>query len=693
MSPLEPLDVRLFDETVAAVALFTGPEHRLVYQNRACARLLGARPLGLPAREAFPEQDADMFMTVLDEVVATGRPRRLPETREPDPGSPEQARFFVYSCTPVTTAEGSGAMVVALDTTAEIVALERYQAVASAVSQMVWVLRPDGSAEEIVPGWQELTGEPWHGRMDSRFTTYVHPRDRHRLEHDRRLMLARHPPRIVETAFRVRTADGSYRHVATRSVPIMRGGRTTEWIAATEDVEDRWNAALREHLLAHLAEVSGGTLDEVFEAVVHVVVPELVDACVIMLLTGEEWPPPENTAVTARRAASATRRDLPPRPPLLEGEVVINDAVRTVLESRTPHTIHLTVGGRVPPGLVPEVTERWLADAAATSVTLHPLMADDIMLGYAVTSAIGDSPAPGPTDTELLRRVFHYVEPPLRKTLDLQRARRTALRLQRAHLTNPPAVPGASLAASYQPASSANEIGGDWYDAVVHSDGTLVLDIGDVAGHDLTAAIAMVQLRSMLRGLAWSNGPTCKPSTVLSRLESAAEGLDIASFATAVHARLRRTPNGTWRFTWSNAGHPPPLLLPAHEAPYFLTGDDQDPPLCALPGMHRTSHTHQLAPGDTVLLYTDGLIERPAASLDEGQQRLLAAAALHRDNPLPELLRRLQDLSDKRDDTALISFRADPGDSGHNSAGPGGARPSSTQAPSAPRRRTRDRGR
>ncbi|MFE5207692.1 SpoIIE family protein phosphatase [Streptomyces sp. NPDC056600] len=669
MSPVEPLDVRLFDETVAAVALFTGPEHRLVYQNRACARLLGARPLGLPAREAFPEADADTFMAVLDEVVATGRPRRLPEARDPDPDAPEQARFFVYSCTPVTTAEGPGAMVVALDTTAEIVALERYQAVASAVSQMVWVLRPDGSAEEIVPGWQELTGEAWHGWMDSRFTAYVHPRDRDRLEQDRRLLLADEPPRVIETAFRVRTADGSYRHVATRSVPITRGGRATEWIAATDDVEDRWNAALREHLLAHLAEVSGGTLDEVFEAVGHVIVPELADACLIMLLTGEEWPPPENTAVTARPAASATRRDLSPPPPLPEGEVVIGATARAVLDSRTPRTIHLTVGGRVPPGLVPAAIEHWLSDADATSVTIYPLTADGIVLGYALTSANGDSPAPGPTDTELLRMVFHDVEPPLRKTLDLQRARRTALRLQRAHLTDPPAVPGASLAANYQPASSANEIGGDWYDAVVHSDDTLVLDIGDVAGHDLTAATAMAQLRSMLRGLAWSNGPTCKPSTILSMLEDAAEGLDIASFATAVHARLRRTPNGGWGFTWSNAGHPPPLLLPARENPRFLTGDDQDPPLCALPGMPRTSHTHQLAPGDTVLLYTDGLIERPAASLDEGQQSLLSAVALHRDSPLPELLRRLQDLSDKRDDTALLAFRVDPDSSGKETAG------------------------
>ncbi|WP_333734412.1 PP2C family protein-serine/threonine phosphatase, partial [Streptomyces sp. IBSBF 3010] len=122
--------------------------------------------------------------------------------------------------------------------------------------------------------------------------------------------------------------------------------------------------------------------------------------------------------------------------------------------------------------------------------------------------------------------------------------------------------------------------GGDWYD-VVYADDTLALDIGDVAGHDLTAATAMGQLRSMLRGLAWNNSPECMPSTVLTMLESAAEGLNVASFTTAIHARLRRQPDSSWHMVWSNAGHPPPLLIPAEAEPYFLTGTGVDPPLCA----------------------------------------------------------------------------------------------------------------
>ncbi len=198
MSPASSLDPKLFDETVAAVALFAGPEHRLVYQNAACCGMLGARPLGLPAREAFSEPDAAEFMTVLDDVVATGRPRQILESREPDPGAAEQARYFVYSCTPVTLPDGPGAMVVAMDTTAETMALQRYEALVSAVSQMVWVVRADGSAEEVVPGWQELTGSPWNGWMDEDWYAHIHPRDREGLGRAWHAAADQEPPGVME---------------------------------------------------------------------------------------------------------------------------------------------------------------------------------------------------------------------------------------------------------------------------------------------------------------------------------------------------------------------------------------------------------------------------------------------------------------------------------------------------------------
>ncbi|MFE5909516.1 SpoIIE family protein phosphatase [Streptomyces wedmorensis] len=660
MSPASALEPELFDATIAAVALLAGPEHRLIYTNEAFTRLFGRRSVGLPAREAFPDPDSGRFLSVLADVRATGRARQVTGAREVDPGAVGQAARFVYSCSPVTTRDGAGVLVVAMDTTPESRALQRYEALVSAVSQMVWVMHDDGSMEEVVPGWQQLTGAPWHGRADDRWYASVHPRDREKLSEAWRAAAEPGGTGVFQNTFRVRAADGSYRHLTTRCVPVLHEGRVAEWIAATADVEDTWGTHLRESLLARVAAVSGGSPEEAFAAVVKVVVPELTDACLILLLSHEEWPLPENATVTARRVASATRPGLPAPPALLGQQVTVTETVREVLERRVPRTFPLPEGGPVPPGLVPAVTERWLVAAGATSLTLVPLVVENIVLGYAATSTNGDTPVPAPADAELLREVLHHAQRPIRKALDLQQARRTALDLQRAHLTRPPDVPGASLAACYRPASSSHEIGGDWYDAIVHPDGTLVLDIGDVAGHDLAAATAMGQLRSMLRALAWHKGPDRTPATVLSMLDDVAEGLAGAPFTTAVHSHLVRRPEGTWHMTWSNAGHPPPLLIPAHGAPRFLTGSGEDPPLCVGPRIARTSHRHTLAPGDTLLHYTDGLIESRTGSLEDGQRRLAEAAAGHRGAPLPELLLLLDELSDHRDDTAMIAFRAGP---------------------------------
>ncbi|GHG08674.1 hypothetical protein GCM10017667_45840 [Streptomyces filamentosus] len=657
-----PVDPRMFDGTVAAVALLAGPEGRLLYTNSAFTRLFGPRRAGLPARVAFADTEGHPFLEVIDSVRATGRARQVVGERRPDPGAPGQARHFVYSCSPVTTVEGPGILVLAMDTTAETQTLQRYEALVSAISQMVWVLGPDGSMEELVPGWEQLTGSPWHPRADKGWYAHIHPRDREELGAAWRRAAggeeAGGPPGAFEATFRVRAADGSYRHMTSRSVPVLRDGVVAEWVSASADVEDSWGTQLRERLLAQVAAVSGETLHEAFAEVVKVVVPELADACLILLLSHDEWPLPDRAEVTARRIASATRRGLP-APPALRGQrVTVTRTVREVLARRVPVTFRLDPGAPVPPGLIPTVSERWLTASGSTSLTLIPLIVDDLVLGYAATSSNGDTPVPGPAETELLREVLHHAQRPIRKVFDLQRARHTALGLQRAHLTEPPTVPGGTLAARYQPASSAEEIGGDWYDAFTLPDGTLVLDIGDVAGHDLKAATAMGQMRSMLRALAYAGGPGARPDAVLGRLDHVSAGLGTAPLATALHTSLNRRPDATWLLTWSSAGHPPPLVVPVDGDVHFLPGA-ADPPLCVASDFLRTTHTHVLGPGDTLLLYTDGLIETPSAAIDEGQRRLANEAARCRRQALPDLLRTLQGLSDHRDDTALLAFRAD----------------------------------
>ncbi|MGW5638516.1 SpoIIE family protein phosphatase [Streptomyces sp. NPDC003832] len=652
------VDPRLFDGTLAAVAVLTGADSRMTYANQAFTRLFGPRPLGRPAPETFPDPDAYRFLSVLAEVRATGQARQVVGARRTDPGADQQADHFVYSCSPVTTAEGPGVLVVAMDTTPETWTLQRYRALISAVSQMVWVMHPDGRMEELVPGWERLTGVPWHPRADEEWYAHIHPRDRDELSRMWRAAADTAAPAVFEAVFRVRAADGSYRHLSTRSVPVLRDGRIAEWVSATADVEHSWELRLRERLLAQVAAVSGGGLQGAFGELVKVVVPDLTDACLILLLSHDEWPLPENATVSARRVASATRPGLP-APPAMRGQSVpLSPLVREILEQRVPRTFVLPPDGPVPPGLVPAVTERWLAVADSTSITLIPLVVDDTVLGYAVTGTSGDSPLPDDSEIELLREVLHHAQRPIRKALDLQQARRTALGLQRTHLTEPPRVPGADLAARYQPASSTGEIGGDWYDAFALPDGTLVLDIGDVAGHDLTAATAMGQMRSMLRTLAYAGGPDTTPGTVLARLDEVAEGLGTAPLATAIHATLRPRTDGDWELSWSSAGHPAPLLVPARGDARFLPGAP-DLPLCVDPGLPRTTHTHLLGPGDTLLLYTDGLVETPFEALDVRMRQLASEATRRRDRSLAELLRALEGLSDLRDDIAMIAFRTD----------------------------------
>src|SRR5699024_10580680 len=100
--------------------------------------------------------------------------------------------------------------------------------------------------------------------------------------------------------------------------------------------------------------------------------------------------------------------------------------------------------------------------------------------------------------------------------------------------------------------------GGDWYDAYVLPDGGTAVTVGDVAGHDLTAAATMAQVRNLLRGCAWHG--TSGAGDVLARLDDVVLGLDVTGFATTIYGRLDRD-GAEAVLRWSSAGHPPPLLL------------------------------------------------------------------------------------------------------------------------------------
>lgn len=251
--------------------------------------------------------------------------------------------------------------------------------------------------------------------------------------------------------------------------------------------------------------------------------------------------------------------------------------------------------------------------------------------------------------------IASYVAHALDRVRLLEERHRVATTLQAAMLTELPSVRNAELAATYASATRTDQVGGDWYDAVVLDDDACVLMIGDVTGHDMRAAAQMGQLRSMLRTFAWCQDEP--PAVLLRLLDRANRGLALHSSGTAVVVRLDRTPHG-FEVTWSNAGHPAPLVLRADGSVETLDAP-ADLMLGVLPGTTRHDHRAHLAHGDTLLLYTDGLVERRGTSYAERLAAVRAALAEHTataTSALPDaLVRRL--VSDQRDDVALLALR------------------------------------
>jgi anti-sigma regulatory factor (Ser/Thr protein kinase)/putative methionine-R-sulfoxide reductase with GAF domain len=202
----------------------------------------------------------------------------------------------------------------------------------------------------------------------------------------------------------------------------------------------------------------------------------------------------------------------------------------------------------------------------------------------------------------------------------LDQERRSAVALQRSLLPERvPDVAGLDVAARYLP--SIDEVGGDWYDVIELPGGYVALAIGDVAGHGVRAAALMGQLRTGLRAYALEGLP---PGETLKRVDRLLQSIRGRGMATAAHA-LFSLETGALRI--ASAGHPPPVLISA-------TGEARimelaaAPPLGTLPYPTHEEHEIALGPGETILMYTDGLIERRGESLTTGLERLRATAGV-----------------------------------------------------------------
>ncbi len=423
-------------------------------------------------------------------------------------------------------------------------------------------------------------------------------------------------------------------------------------------------AGRRAALLTEVSEQLAGTLD-IDEAVARlalVLVPTVADWCIVSLLSEDgglqdvrHWHhDPERRADVQQYSLARTANP------------AVQALLRGVVSTGRAHVVGARAGERDPallavaePGAGADLVARLAPEATA----VLPLTARGRVLGLLTVGrgGAGDGHLVA-DDLAVLRELAARAALALDNVRLFQEQRELAEGLQRSLLTPPPEPDHAQVVVRYVPASQAAQVGGDWYDAFLQPDGATVLVIGDVVGHDTAAAAAMGQVRGLLRGIAYTTGEG--PASVLTRLDEAIEGLLVRTTATAVVLRIEQSPDelgrGVTRLRWSNAGHPPAMVVHSDGEVQVLTALDADLLLGFDPATPRAEWVTVVDRGATVLLYTDGLIERRGQGLDEGLALLRATLAELSDLPLDALcdqvLARMLP-PEAEDDVALVAVR------------------------------------
>jgi hypothetical protein len=261
--------------------------------------------------------------------------------------------------------------------------------------------------------------------------------------------------------------------------------------------------------------------------------------------------------------------------------------------------------------------------AGAHSLMVIPLTARGVIMGLVVLYRLADSKPFTHADLSLARALVSRAAVAIDNARLYTRERASALALQRGLLPRRiPEVSGLELAYRYIPAQTAAEVGGDWFDVIPLSGNRSALIVGDVTGHDMRAASLMGQLRTATHTLATLD---LTPSQILTRLDQITCDLtDEEAAATCVYA-VHDADTGDWDI--ARAGHPLPAVVRPGESPAFL---DLPPGLPLGIGIGRSQYETtrvRLPRGSTVVLYTDGLIESPAADINSGMASLARALA------------------------------------------------------------------
>ena len=432
------------------------------------------------------------------------------------------------------------------------------------------------------------------------------------------------------------------------------------------DITERVRLQRRSTLLAQVTAELTGTLDaeDAVARLARLAVPELADWCLVTLV-GDE---PQHGFRRGLRDVGWWHTD-PGVLPVLEAYAreripALTDTsfVARALRTGRPVVIDDDATARIREVLAPGPAHDLLEQLSPDAFVVVPLRGRGRTVGLLSLFNGAARGAITPDALATLADIAARAGLALDNTRLYRQQRQLAEGLQRSLLTAPAQPDHVQVVVRYTPASETAQVGGDWHDAFLQPSGSMIVTVGDVLGHNTEAAAAMGQIRSMLRAIAVTTG--AGPAEILRRVDEAMTTLQVGTTATAVVVRLEQTADqaarGLTEVHWSNAGHPPPVVVGPDGTVVPLTGPRPELLLGVDDTARRREFSATLDRDATLVLYTDGLVERRDQHLDHGLDRLHRAlqelAGRDLDELCDELLARmLQGGSD--DDVALVAVR------------------------------------
>ena len=526
-------------------------------------------------------------------------------SRAPHRFSPDDA-FFLQAIANVVGAAAERARADELVRDSEA----RFRELADTTPALMWMTDAEGSVTYVNQGWLRFTGRTLAEELGATWAVGAHRDDLDEVLERWHEALARREEFRVE--YRLVRRDGSERWVLAEGLPRYVAGEFVGYVGTATDIHDR-------RLMEDALRASEASFRD------------LADTAPVMI-----WTTDERGLVTfvnagwLRYTGTTLEEELGPSWSLgvhPEDAPAVISSWNEKLGAREPWELEYRLRGE-------GGDYRWIVDRGV------PRYEAGRFVGYVGTAI------------DIYER--KTMEARLREVYE--REHTIAETLQRSLLPERlPRIEGLEIAARYLPAGHGAAVGGDWYDALERTDGRVALVVGDVVGHGLRAAAIMGQLRNAFRAYGLADA---SPSEVMARVNRLLISGEEEAMATVLYLVLDRE---TGEVTFASAGHPPPLVL-ASDGARFLEGGRSVPVGAAESGIFRETSA-VLPPGASLLLYTDGLVERRDTPLERRLDEL-AEAAGQGDGELERLcddvLHGVLGEQVPRDDVAMLAVRPRP---------------------------------